>query len=107
MNPRLMDTKATSPTNSGQPSDICSPATLAIRKGPPSSLTERRPVMIWPRALILVLAVPAFWWLLREPGAGAVYAVTFLLSALSSINAAAIIVAVSVVVRSESFSEVR
>jgi MFS family permease len=54
----------------------------------------RRPVLIWPRALILVLAVPAFWWLLREPGAPAVYAVTFLLSALSSINAAAIIVAI-------------
>ncbi|WP_342151673.1 MFS transporter [Methylorubrum sp. SB2] len=54
----------------------------------------RRPVLIWPRALILVAAVPAFWWLLREPGAPAVYAVTFLLSALSSINAAAIIVAI-------------
>ena len=54
----------------------------------------RRPVLIWPRALILVAAVPAFGWLLREPGAPAVYAVTFLLSALSSINAAAIIVAI-------------
>ena len=54
----------------------------------------RRPVMVWPRALILALVVPAFAWLLREPGAAAVYAVTFLLSALSSINAAAIIVAI-------------
>ncbi|MCJ2026312.1 MFS transporter [Methylobacterium sp. J-067] len=54
----------------------------------------RRPVMIWPRAAILVLAVPAFLWLLRTPGPAAVYAVTFLLSALSSINAAAIIVAI-------------
>ncbi|AWN45261.1 MFS transporter [Methylobacterium terrae] len=54
----------------------------------------RRPVMIWPRALILLLAVPAFAWLLREPSALAVYAVTFLLSALSSINAAAIIVGI-------------
>lgn len=54
----------------------------------------RRPVMIWPRALILVLAVPAFAWLLRSPGPAAVYAVTFLLSALSSINAAAIIVGI-------------
>ncbi|GJD55775.1 MFS transporter [Methylobacterium dankookense] len=54
----------------------------------------RRPVMIWPRALILVLAVPAFAWLLRAPGPAAVYAVTFLLSALSSINAAAIIVGI-------------
>ncbi|AWN52466.1 MFS transporter [Methylobacterium sp. 17Sr1-1] len=54
----------------------------------------RRPVMIWPRALILILAVPAFAWLLRAPGPAAVYAVTFLLSALSSINAAAIIVGI-------------
>ena len=54
----------------------------------------RRPVMIWPRALILVLAVPAFAWLVRSPSATAVYAVTFLLSALSSINAAAVIVGI-------------
>ena len=56
--------------------------------------TGRRPVMIWPRALIALLCVPAFLWLVREPSAGAVYAVTFLMSALSSINAAAIIVAI-------------
>ena len=54
----------------------------------------RRPVMVWPRALIAVLAVPAFAWLVHERSAAAVYAVTFLLSALSSINAAAIIVAI-------------
>ncbi|WP_449411583.1 MFS transporter [Methylobacterium komagatae] len=54
----------------------------------------RRPVMIWPRAAILVLAVPAFLWLLHAPGPTAIFAVTFLLSALSSINAAAIIVGI-------------
>ena len=54
----------------------------------------RRPVMIWPRALIVLLAVPAFAWLARDPTALSVYAVTFLMSALSSINAAAIIVAI-------------
>ncbi|KQP30035.1 MFS transporter [Methylobacterium sp. Leaf104] len=54
----------------------------------------RRAVMIWPRALIVVLTVPAFAWLVREPTGPSVYAVTFLLSALSSINAAAIIVAI-------------
>ncbi len=54
----------------------------------------RKPVMVWPRALILVLTVPAFLWMLRAPDALSVYAVTFLLSALSSINAAAIIVAI-------------
>ncbi|AWN36942.1 MFS transporter [Methylobacterium radiodurans] len=54
----------------------------------------RRPVMVWPRAAILMLAVPAFWWMVREGTAASVYAVTFLLSALSSINAAAIIVGI-------------
>lgn len=54
----------------------------------------RRPVMIWPRALILILAVPAFAWVVRAPSAASVYAVTFLLSALSSINAAAVIVGI-------------
>ncbi|WP_267422230.1 MFS transporter [Methylobacterium sp. GC_Met_2] len=54
----------------------------------------RRPVMIWPRALILILAVPAFTWVVKAPSAASVYAVTFLLSALSSINAAAVIVGI-------------
>ncbi len=54
----------------------------------------RRPVMVWPRALIALSAVPAFLWLVREPSAVTVYAVTFLLSALSSVNAAAVIVAI-------------
>ena len=54
----------------------------------------RRPVMIWPRVLIVAAAMPAFTWLIQEPTAGAVYTVTFLLSALSSVNAAAIIVAI-------------
>ena len=54
----------------------------------------RRPVMVWPRAGIALVAVPAFLWLVREPSAAAVYAVTFLLSALSSVDAAAVIVAI-------------
>lgn len=54
----------------------------------------RRPVMIWPRVLILLLAVPAFAWVARAPSPVSVYAVTFLLSALSSVNAAAVIVAI-------------
>ena len=54
----------------------------------------RRPVMIWPRAVIVILAIPAFFWLAHHPTATAVYLVTFLLSALSSINAAAVIVAI-------------
>ncbi len=54
----------------------------------------RRPILIWPRALIVVLAVPAFFWLAHAPTPASVYLVTFLMSALSSINAAAIIVAI-------------
>jgi MFS family permease len=54
----------------------------------------RRPVLIWPRAAIIVLAFPAFYFLSQHPAAVNVYAVTFLMSALSSINAAAIIVGI-------------
>jgi MFS family permease len=54
----------------------------------------RRPVMIWPRAVIIIVAIPAFAWLVHNPTAIAVYTVTFLMSALSSINAAAIIVGI-------------
>ncbi len=54
----------------------------------------RRPVIIWPRAAIVVIAVPAFFWLAQARTAASVYAVTFLLSALSSVNAAAIIVGI-------------
>jgi MFS family permease len=54
----------------------------------------RRGVMIWPRAAIVIITVPVFALLIRHPTAFSVYAVTFLMSALSSINAAAIIVGI-------------
>jgi len=54
----------------------------------------RRPILIWPRLIIVFLAVPMFYWLALSPTAVSVYCVTFLMSALSSINAAAIIVAI-------------
>ena len=54
----------------------------------------RRPIMIWPRLIIAIVAIPAFLWLREHPTAGPLYVVTFLMSALSSINAAAIIVAI-------------
>ncbi|GEP11939.1 MFS transporter [Methylobacterium gnaphalii] len=56
--------------------------------------TGRKPIMIFPRAVIVILAIPAFAWLAQKPTALSVYAVTFLMSALSSINAAAIIVGI-------------
>lgn len=54
----------------------------------------RRPVLVVPRATIVLVAIPAFVWLAHSPRAWTVYLVTFLLSALSSINAAAIIVGI-------------
>lgn len=54
----------------------------------------RRPVMIVPRALIVLVAVPAFALVVHHPTPAAIYAVTILLSALSSISTAAIIVGV-------------
>ena len=54
----------------------------------------RRPVMIWPRAFIAIIVAPVFYWLSLDTNAVNVYAVTFLLSALSSINAASIIVSI-------------
>ncbi len=54
----------------------------------------RRPVLIWPRLAILLLCVPAFAILRAHPTAVTILAVTFLLSALSSVNAAAIIVGI-------------
>ena len=54
----------------------------------------RRPIMVWPRVVIAIVAVPAFLWLVRHPSAGPFFAVTFLMSALSSVNAAAIIVGI-------------
>lgn len=54
----------------------------------------RRPILIWPRVFIVILVIPAFYWLGLKPTALSVYFVTFLMSALSSINAAAIIVSI-------------
>lgn len=54
----------------------------------------RKPILIWPRAAIIILAIPTFYWLVQKPTAFTVYGATFLMSALSSINAAAIIVGI-------------
>ena len=54
----------------------------------------RRPVMIVPRALIVLVAIPAFYLIVHHANPFNIYAVTILLSALSSISTAAVIVAV-------------
>ena len=54
----------------------------------------RRPVMVIPRAALVVVAIPAFWLAVHQPHPVTIYGVVILLSALSSISTAAIIVAV-------------
>ena len=54
----------------------------------------RRPVMVIPRAALVFVAIPAFWLAVHYPSPIAIYGVVILLSALSSISTAAIIVAV-------------
>ena len=54
----------------------------------------RRPIMVIPRVAIVLVAVPAFWIAVHQPHPVTIYAVVVLLSALSSISTAAIIVAV-------------
>lgn len=54
----------------------------------------RRPVMVIPRAVLVLVAIPAFWLVVHQPQPFTIYGVVVLLSALSSISTAAIIVAV-------------
>lgn len=54
----------------------------------------RRPIMVIPRVAIVLVAIPAFALAVHHPGPATLYGVTVLLSALSSISTAAIIVAV-------------
>ena len=69
MNPRLIETTVISQKKGSQPRLACWPETSAIFNGPPSSFTERRPVITWPRAVIIVstvstvvaIAVPGSW----------------------------------------------
>ncbi|PAV93390.1 hypothetical protein WR25_03134 [Diploscapter pachys] len=68
MNPRLMESIATSQTNAETPSAICSPEILAMRIGPPNSSIERRPLMIWP---IVSSVPPMISPVIRTPAIGA------------------------------------
>ena len=44
----------------------------------------RRPLMLWPRALLALVAVPAFVWVVRAPSATSVLGVTILISTLTA-----------------------
>ena len=54
----------------------------------------RRPVMVIPRIGIVLVAIPVFWLAVSYPGAASIFFAVIVLSALSSISTAAIIVAV-------------
>ena len=54
----------------------------------------RRPLMLYPRALIAVISVPAFLWLVHRPSATSVYVVTILVSTLTAFASAGSIVAI-------------
>ncbi len=54
----------------------------------------RKVVMIWPRAALVLVAYPAYAWMVRSPSATSIFASTILISALSSICSSAAIVAI-------------
>ena len=61
---------------------------FALLGGWLSDRVGRKPVMIWPRLGVLLLAVPAFAWLVGAPSAWKLLATTFVLSALNALSAA-------------------
>ncbi|MDF3839290.1 MFS transporter [Cupriavidus basilensis] len=54
----------------------------------------RKPLMLWPRLIASLLAVPAFLWLTSAPSLGSLLAVTGLLTLLSSLSGAALIIGI-------------
>jgi len=54
----------------------------------------RKPVAIWPRVVMALLAVPAFMALVRWPSAGMLAAVSFVLAAIAGTSAAPSLVAI-------------
>ncbi len=54
----------------------------------------RKLVMIWPRAALVLVAYPAYAWMVRSPSALSIFTSTVLISALSSICSSAAIVAI-------------
>lgn len=54
----------------------------------------RKPVMLWPRAFITVIAVPAFWLLTNYPSPTLLFSVTALIAACTALSGTAALVAV-------------
>lgn len=54
----------------------------------------RRPIMVWPRLLVGLMAVPAFAWLTQAPSLNSLLVVTGVLTAMSSLSGAAMIIGI-------------
>ncbi len=52
----------------------------------------RRPVMVWPGALLLLLTVPSFWWLGELRTAANLFGLIFMLSVVSAVSSTAALV---------------
>jgi len=68
---------------------------FSLAGGALSDRIGRKPVMIWPRAALLVAAYPAFWLLARNRDPMSLLAVTAVLAALSQMAGAGALVAVT------------
>lgn len=67
---------------------------FALLGGMLADRVGRKPVMIWPRLLMTLTVVPAFWWLIDHKSAFALYAVSVLVSATTAVSGAATLVAI-------------
>lgn len=54
----------------------------------------RKPVMLWPRLIAALLAVPVFLWLTGSPSLGSLLAATGLLTLFSSLSGSAVIIGI-------------
>ena len=63
--------------------------------GAASDRFGRKPVMIWPRVLLLAVTWPAFWLLTQKHDAATLVLVTAVLATLSQIGAGSVIIAVT------------
>ncbi|WP_186729100.1 MFS transporter [Sphingomonas panacisoli] len=88
----------------GMPSGVALGATIAVGLGNVigsalggwfSDTHGRRPWMIWPMLALAIGTLPAFWWLVGEPKASTLYAVSFGLRVLLSIAAVSAFIAVT------------